>query len=160
MIKNILILVLVFLLLYLYVMENSNEFCYDLIEKKNNRYHVYNSKRELIPGLNPLIFDNLEDYKKYMEWKQDNGSDCPAIYFDRKYTTQNKLGYQLAKNPVSVSVFTLPPKDNTSIIKDNGDIRYSRDLFNSELVLSKSHYPGFDPTDQDIGKKNKIDMKF
>ena len=95
-----------------------------------------------------------------MKWKQENGSKCPTLYFDRKYTTQNKLGYQLSKNPLSDNVYTLPPNDTTSIKKNNGDVKYSRDLFNSELVSNNSHFPGFDPTDQDIGKKNKIDMAF
>mgnify|MGYP001348154946 CR=1 FL=1 len=56
-------------------------------------------------------------------------------------------------------IYTLPPEDETNNIKNNGDVDYDRNLFNSELV-NNSGIPGFDPTDQDIGKKNSIDMKF
>lgn len=159
MIKNLLIFILVFVLLYFYLMEGTNEFCHDLIEERNNKIYVYNSKSELIPGINPLVFGNLEDYKKHMAWKVKNGSDCPVLYIKRKYTTQNKLGYQLAQDPSSDVVHTLPPEDETQHKKNNGDIQYDRNLHNSELVNNKG-LPGFDPTDQDIGKKNPIDMKF
>ena len=159
MIKNVVIFVLVFVLLYFYLMEGSNEFCHDLIEKRNNKIYVYNSKSEVIPGINPIEFETLEDYKKHMQWKKDNGYDCPVLFFNRKYTTQNELGYQLAQDPSSQDIYTLPPEDETKNIKNNGDVDYDRNLFNSELV-NNSGIPGFDPTDQDIGKKNPIDMKF
>lgn len=159
MIKNIVIFILAFVLLYFYLMEGSNEFCHDVIEERDNKIHIYNSKSELIPGINPLIFDNKDDYKKHMQSKVKNGSDCPVLYVKRKYTTQNKLGYQLKQDPSSEDIYTLPPEDNTEHHKDNGHKNYKRNLFNSDLVSNKG-FPGFDPTDQDIGKKNPIDMKF
>ena len=159
MIKNLLIFFLLFVLLYFYLMEGTNEFCHDLIEERNNKIYVYNSKSELIPEINPLVFENLDDYKKHMDWKAKNGDDCPVLYIKRKYTTQNKLGYQLAKDPSSDELYTLPPVDETKHKKNNGNIHYNRNLHNSELVFNKG-MPGFDPTDQDIGKKNSIDMKF
>ena len=159
MIKNIAIFILGFVLLYFYLMEGTNEFCHDLIEERNNKIYIYNSKSEVIPGLNPLVFETMNDYKKHMAWKEKNGTSCPVLYIKRKYTTQNKLGYQMAKDPSSEDVYTLPPRNNTEHHKDNGNPNYERNLHNSELVNS-SELPGFDPTDQDIGKKNPIDMKF
>lgn len=159
MIKNIAIFILVFVLLYFYLMEGTNEFCHDLIEERDNKIYVYNSKSEVIPGINPLVFETIDDYKKHMVWKEKNGSSCPVLYIKRKYTTQNKLGYQLKQDPSSEDVYALPPEDNTEHHKDNGVMDYDRNLYNSELVNSKG-LPGFDPSDQDIGKKNPIDMKF
>ena len=72
-------------------MEGTNEFCHDLIEERNNKIYVYNSKSEVIPGINPLVFHTMDDYKKHMAWKEKNGSSCPVLYIKRKYTTQNKL---------------------------------------------------------------------
>ena len=159
MIKNFAIFILVFVLLYFYLMEGTNEFCHDLIEERNNKIYIYNSKSEVIPGINPLVFETMDDYKKHMAWKEKNGSSCPVLYIKRKYTTQNKLGYQLKQDPSSEDVYTLPPEDNTQHHKDNGDKDYKRNLYNSDLV-NNTDFPGFDPTDQDIGKKNPIDMKF
>ena len=88
------------------------------------------------------------------------GSGCPVLAFNRRYTTQNKLGYQLSLDPASENVYTLPPGDDTREYKNNGNINYDRDLFNSELLNNNSQFPGFDPSDQDIGRKNPIDMKF
>ena len=159
MIKSSLIFILTFILLYFYLSDGIDEYCYDFIEEKDNKVYIYNTKAPLVPGINPIEFDNLEKYKKSMRWKGKNGSDCPVLYFKRKYTTQNKLGYQLAEDPSSNSTYTFPPDPPTNR-KHNGMINYDRNLFKSELVENTSHYPGFDPNDQDIGKKNPIDMTF
>ena len=159
MIKNIVIFILVFVLLYFYLMEGTNEFCHDLIEERNGKIRVYNNKSDVIPGINPLEFNTLDEYKKYMEWKKQQGSDCPVLYIKRKYTTQNNLGYQISSDPSTDDVYTQPPEDETLHHKDNGNTNYNRNITKSDLV-SSSGLPGFDPTDQDIGKKNPIDMKF
>ena len=160
MIKYFLIFILVFSLLYLYLSDSMDDFCHDLIEERDGKIHVYNTKSPLVPGANPIVFDHLEDYKKHMNWKKRIGSNCPVLYFKRKFTTQNKLGYQLSVDPAADEIYTLPPEHDTSKEKNNGDINYDRDLFNSELLSNNSQFPGFDPTDQEIGKKNPIDMKF
>jgi hypothetical protein len=160
MIKNIVIFILVFVLLYFYLMEGTNEFCHNLIEERNGKIHVYNSNSEIIPGLNPLEFKNLEEYKKYMDWKKKDGSDCPVLYIKRKYTTQNQLGYQVTQDPSSDKIYTKPPEDETTHHKkNNSNIDYERNITKSDLI-SDNGLPGFDPTDQDIGKKNPIDMKY
>ena len=113
---------------------------------------------ELIPGINPIEFKSLADYKKFSDWRKMQGHNCPSLYFKRQYTTQNNLGYKLIPDPTMEKIYV--PYSKKKCLKRDIKKEYLRNINNSELLNDTVNLPGFDPTDQDIGKKNKIDMKF
>ena len=46
-------------------------------------FYVYwdNKDEKIVPGVNPIVFENLSDYVKYVEWEEQNNRECPVLYF-------------------------------------------------------------------------------
>jgi len=41
--------------------------CPDLLIQKGSNFFLYNSKVAQVPGVNPIEFDNLEDYTEFLD---------------------------------------------------------------------------------------------
>ena len=54
----------------------------------------------MIPGVNPIEFDNLEEYAEYVKWSQKVGIKCPILYYEQSYNTQGDLGYRMLNDPL------------------------------------------------------------
>ena len=76
--------------------------CPNLLIQKGSRFYLYNSKLAQVPGVNPVEFDNLEDYTEFLDWQRSQNIRCPVLYLQETYDTQG--------NRVSVSYthLTLP----------------------------------------------------
>ena len=147
MLKLFFIMLVFMIILYLYLSVTSiDNFCYDLIEERDNKIFVYNTKTPITPGLNPVKFNTLDEYKFFEKRRKEKGYDCPVLHFKRKYTTQNEFNSELMPDPESGYLYL--PK-----VVEREKKKYKKENLNLDVS-------GFDPTDQDIGKVNKIDMKF
>jgi len=75
--------------------------CPNMLIQKGTRLYLYNSKIAKIPGVNPIEFDNLEDYVEFLNWQRSQGINCPVLFLQYTYDTQG--------NPVYI---TRPGVDN------------------------------------------------
>ena len=69
---------------------NNKRTCPNILIQKGNVLWLYNKDEKTIPGINPIIFEKLSDYVKYVEWQQQNNIECPILYFQEIETTQGK----------------------------------------------------------------------
>ena len=69
--------------------------CPNLLVKKGKELHLVNTKKTLVPGVNPIRFNSLEEYAEYVEWSQKVGIKCPILYFEQKYDTHNNIGVKM-----------------------------------------------------------------
>ena len=67
---------------------NYNHSCENLLIKKGDKYHLKNTRIPKSPGVNPIIFDHLEDYISYMEQQREKGKICPVLFLENVSTTQ------------------------------------------------------------------------
>lgn len=74
---------------------NERKECYDLLVKKGNYIFLYNSKLAYVPGVNPIQFNNLEEYTEYIQWERANGINCPVLFLQHEYDAQNNSTYKL-----------------------------------------------------------------
>ena len=44
--------------------------CPTTMIKNGEQIMVYNPKMAKIPGVNPILLDNIEDYKEYVRWQK------------------------------------------------------------------------------------------
>ena len=44
--------------------------CPNMLVKKGKELHLINTNRAMIPGVNPIKFDSLEDYAEYVNWSK------------------------------------------------------------------------------------------
>ena len=121
--------------------------CPNLLMKKDNAYYLYNSKREQTPGLNPIKFESLDEYKGFVEQLQSEGIHCPVLFLQQTFDTQGDMTYRMLDKPWMPTV-GLPPKR----------------LPQETKLFDAGHDPGsapsFDPLNQYIGLYTPLDAMF
>ena len=76
--------------------------CPNLLVRKGNKLSLLNSDAEYNPGKNPLFFNNLEEYKKYVEIQNNNGFFCPVLYLQEENDAQGNDIYKMYSNPFEI----------------------------------------------------------
>lgn len=97
-----LLFILVFLIgLYFYTKQNGAEGfvgqprCPNMLIQKGSRFYLYNSKLATVPGVNPVEFENLEDYTEFLEWQRSQGIRCPVLYLQQNFDAQGNRVYKV-----------------------------------------------------------------
>lgn len=158
------------------------ENCPDILIQKGSEFFLYNSKRANVPGVNPIRFDNLEDYTEFTEWQRSQGILCPILYLQHSYNAQGEPVYKARPSPTNMqgglpdmyitqqtmgsntypdysnlpdfnSLNVVPPP-NEDISSKLIDANRNTDYFN------RNSYPGFDQQNQYIGLETPIDKLF
>lgn len=76
--------------------------CPNLLIKKGSEIHLVNTRKALIPGVNPIKFESLEDYAQFVKYQKHLNIHCPVLYYQETYDTQNNKGYRLHNDPFDV----------------------------------------------------------
>ena len=74
--------------------------CPNMLVRKGEKLHLINTRALKVPGVNPIIFNNLEEYEDYFKFQKSQGINCPVLYFQETYDAQNRAGYRLLANPL------------------------------------------------------------
>jgi len=129
--------------------------CPNLLVQKGKELHLVNTKKALIPGVNPIKFKDLGEYIEYAKWQQKMEKDCPILYFQQTYDTQGKRGYRLLDNPLN-------PKGGVK-----SELLDTPNMYDTLVDASKDHkpynknlYSGFDPENQQIGENTILDENY
>jgi len=119
---------------------NTNR-CPDILIQKGSELYLHNSRIAKVPGVNPLKFNNLEDYVEFMDWQRSQGIRCPVLYLQHTFDAQGKPVYKIRPSPTDPKgglppVSSIPPDTDTDRIQDADN-----------PPLEASSYPPFDPMD-------------
>ena len=128
------------------------EKCPNLLIKKGKAVYLYKTHKGNIPGVNPIRFDNLEDYVEFLNWERSQGITCPVLLLEHTYTTQNERGYKVLTDLSHLNA-SLPlskkQDDNVALLQDG--VRSKSGTYN------KNMYPFYDPMDQRVGANTPLD---
>ena len=69
--------------------------CPNLLIQKDSKYYLYNSELAKVPGVNPIEFNNLEEYVEFLEWQRGAGIRCPVLYLQNTYDAQGERVYKI-----------------------------------------------------------------
>jgi len=69
--------------------------CPNILIQKNSRFYLFNSSLAKVPGVNPIEFENLEDYTEFLDWQHSQGIRCPVLYLQQTYDTQGNQVYKV-----------------------------------------------------------------
>lgn len=58
---------------------NSNKNCPNILVQKGSKIYLYNSSKQMVPGVNPVTFNNLEEYVQFTKWQRSVGFMCPVL---------------------------------------------------------------------------------
>jgi hypothetical protein len=79
-----------------------------MLIQKGAAFYLYNTKLAEVPGVNPVRFNNLEEYVEFLDWQRSQGIRCPVLYLQEVYDTQGNLTYK-ARPCVTEPQGGLPP---------------------------------------------------
>jgi hypothetical protein len=143
--------------------------CPNLLIQKGSRFYLYNSKLAQVPGVNPVEFDNLEDYTEFLDWQKSQGIRCPVLYLQESYDAQGNRVYK-TRPSVSEPQAGLPP----SIASSSGNMIMESSLGNPNALAypnptllvdatrndppyNHNSYPAYDNTDYYVGTTTPLD---
>ncbi len=141
---------------------NGGYECPDIILKKGNKIFLKKSNKAIIPGVNPIVFDTLEDYVEFTEWQRSQNINCPVLYLEETSNAQGEMVYKMRPDmfnphgglnsffPEDIQTTTAPKYEETLLI----------DAARNDPPYNKNSYPGFDPDNQYIGLEVPIDKLF
>ena len=136
--------------------DKFNKDCPNLLLREGNVLHLINTRAPRIPGINPVVFNNLDEYVDYWEFQRENGIKCPVLYFQETYDAQNRKGYRLLVNPLE------PNAGIESVFKQKKPERVKQLLSDANLSkpdFNQNQFSSFDPEDQTIGLETKTDRE-
>ena len=136
--------------------ENS---CPNVLLKEGQFIYLYNSKKAQIPGLNPLRFNNLEEYSEFLNWQRSQGIRCPVLFLQQLEDAQGQTSFQIRP-----SVFEqqggLPPSLANATKDNKGEETKLYDASRDDPKFNQNDYAGFDPQNQYIGLNTPLDKMF
>lgn len=68
--------------------------CANLLVERDNKIYLINTDLAEVPGVNPIVFDNLEEYIEYQKWLRYYNIKCPILYLKQEYDVQNNRIYK------------------------------------------------------------------
>ena len=132
--------------------KNNQDRCPNILIQKGSELYLHNSRLAKVPGVNPLKFNNLEEYTEFMEWQRSQGIRCPVLYLQHSFDAQGNPVYKIRPSPMDPKGGLPPVACPGSIINDdavnalaNAPSHRIEDADNPPLEASS--YPAFDPMD-------------
>lgn len=157
---KILVIIVVFIMGLIFTSKSREGFgtvsssCPNLLIKKDGAYYLQNTAK---PSEQPIKFNALDDYIQFVEWQRTQGITCPILYLQQTADAQGSTSYRMLPDPRNpdggLSVSQFPTKEGELRRKLTDASRFSN-IFNRGL------YPGYDPTNQDVGVETPLDKIF
>ena len=130
---------------------NAQPRCPNLLIQKGAQFFLYNSAVAKVPGVNPVAFENLEDYTEFLDWQRSQGIRCPVLYLQETYDAQGNPVYKVRPG-VSEQQGGLPPSyplpPNPTLLVD---------ATRNDPPYNKNSMPSYDQTDFYVGTTTPLD---
>ena len=157
------IVIVVFMFGFLFTLNNTSgskckegfsSGCPNLLIKKDCAYYLQNTAN---PAASPIKFNALDDYVKFVEWQRSQGVSCPVLYLQQTADAQGSTSYRMLPDPRNpdggLSVEQFPTME--------GELRRKlTDASRLGNIFNRGLYPGYDPTNQDVGVETPLDKIF
>ena len=131
--------------------------CPNILIQHGSEIFLYNSKIEKVPGVNPIRFNNLEDYTEFMEWLQGRGIRCPVLFLQFSYDTQGKAVYKIRPSPMDLQGGLSP---NVPYSPAPASLVQMMDASRDNPPFNNKMYDGYDPMNFNIGDYTTHDADF
>ena len=115
---------------------------------------LLNNRKARIPGINPIFFDNLEDYVEFVNWQRSQNIKCPVLYFNEMQDAQGNTRYRMLNDPMDPQA-GLPSYHQIMATEVP--------LYDSNMdhpPYNQNNYHGFDSTNQNVGRYTPLDKIF
>ena len=131
--------------------------CPNILIQKGQYLYLFNSKIAEVPGVNPIVFNNLEEYVEFIDWQRSQGIRCPVLFLQEIYDTQGKPVYKMRPSPTDQQG-GLPP--TIPMGKQMPQQSKLIDAGRSDPPYNVNSYPAFDHDNQYIGLETPLDKMY
>lgn len=121
--------------------------CPNMLIKDGNKIILYNSKKVKVPGVNPIEFNNLEEYAEFVEYLRAQNIKCPILYYEKMIDVQGDEVYKIESSP-----FTSDAGPQLDYVSKVGYDKHIDDASRDEPPYNVNSFPGFDGSNQRVGK--------
>jgi hypothetical protein len=133
----------------------NDEFdCPNLLVRRGNKLMLLNNRKARIPGINPIFFDNLEDYVEFVNWQRSQNIKCPVLYFNEMQDAQGNTRYRMLNDPGD---------PQAGLPSYNQVLATEVPMYDSNMdhpPYNQKNYHGFDSTNQNVGRYTALDKIF
>ena len=128
--------------------------CPNLLIQKGAKFFLYNSNIVQVPGVNPIEFNNLEEYTEFLEWQRGAGIRCPVLYVQNTYNAQGERVYKVRPSVTELQG-GLPPSTPVPL-----PLKFTQlaDATRADYPYNKNSYPAFDQSSYYVGAITPLDM--
>jgi len=134
---------------------NGEMRCPNLLIQKGTKYYLYNSNLAQVPGVNPVEFNDLEEYTEFLEWQRGAGIRCPVLYVQNTYDAQGNRVYKVRPSVTELegglpptTPVPLPLKFETPLV----------DAGHDDSPYNYGGYPSFDQSSYYVGALTPLDQ--
>ena len=137
--------------------------CPNVLIQKGTRFFLYNSTLANVPGVNPVTFNNLDEYVEFTRWQRSQGIRCPVLYVQESYDAQGNPVYTARPSPTDpqgglpVHQLPIPPGGPPG---SSEPITKLFDAGRDDPPYNCNSYPAYDQQDQYIGLNTPLDQMF
>ena len=146
--------------------DNSQSSCPNILIQKGTEIYLHNSKMAKIPGINPVKFNNLEEYTEFVDWQRSQNIKCPVLFLQHSYDAQGKAVYKFRPSPTDTQG-GLPPvltygSDDQALPLSLQTPPQTKliDASRDDDQYNQKSYPGFDPSNLYEGEYTPLDKMF
>lgn len=148
--------------------------CPNLLIQKGAQYYLYNTNLAQVPGVNPVVFENLEQYTEFLEWQRGAGIRCPVLYVQNSYDAQGNRVYTVRPSvtemegglpPVSLSSSSSSTSSSSSssttpfppLLTSSPPVTPLVDATRSDAPYNQGSYPAYDQSSFYVGTTTPLD---
>ena len=73
---------------------SADEKCPNLLVQEEGGITLTNTEEKIVPGVNPMRFNNLEEYVEFIKWQRSNGVRCPVLFLQKTEDAQGEACYR------------------------------------------------------------------
>ena len=141
-------------------MENEKD-CYDMLIEHSGKIYLFNKKNEIKKNINPIIFNDLEEYKNYVEEENSKGNNCPVLFLKYTTNTQNEELLQVKKSIFENSGGDQFKYKDSRYYEENKMLDATKNSTpGKNKIFNKNMYSGFDKYNQNIGNDTPLDRMY
>ena len=142
--------------------------CANMLIEKDGKILLFNSNLAVVPGVNPVQFNTLEEYAEFIEWQKSQNINCPVLYLQYTTDTQNNDLFQIKPSifensgglPTTKSL-TLPGKISDDYYEKNKMLDATLNSTpNSNIKFNTGMFSGFDQYNQNVGVETPLDFLY
>ena len=131
--------------------------CPDILIQKGSKLILKNSSLAEIPGVNPIVFENLEEYVEFLQWQRSQGINCPVLYLQESYDTQGSRVFRIRPSPIEPEGGLAPNTIENILHRRSGNYSRLLDSHRDDPPFNINQYPGFDTMNQYVGLNVPLD---